>query len=147
MTRSTLLVSLCLGTVLLSACNMDRQAATPRPAAPPAASTATTAILQGGAQTVAALDTTTPAEKAAATAPAKGGGKLGSTMASLGDATEAGFWVKAPLVKDSQVPVTLVFKDAKGAISRLSLQLPVRATAPAAAGAGHQHMGHGAHQH
>lgn len=99
MTRSTLLVSLCLGTVLLSACNMDRQAATPRPAAPPAASTATTAILQGGAQTVAALDTTTPAEKAAATAPAKGGGKLGSTMASLGDATEAGFWVKTPLVK------------------------------------------------
>ena len=55
--------------------------------------------------------------------------------------------LKAPLVKDSQVPVTLVFKDAKGAISRLSLQLPVRATAPAAAGAGHQHMGHGAHQH
>ena len=55
--------------------------------------------------------------------------------------------LKAPLVKDSQVPVTLVFQDAKGAISRLSLQLPVRATAPAAAGAGHQHMGHGAHQH
>jgi copper(I)-binding protein len=55
--------------------------------------------------------------------------------------------LKAPLVKDSQVPVTLVFKDAKGAVSRLSLQLPVRATAPAAAGAGHQHMGHGAHQH
>jgi hypothetical protein len=36
--------------------------------------------------------------------------------------------LKAPLVKDSQVPVTLVFKDAKGAVSRLSLQLPVRAT-------------------
>ena len=55
--------------------------------------------------------------------------------------------LKAPLVKDSQVPVTLVFKDAKGALSRLSLQLPVRATAPAAAGAGNQHMGHGGHQH
>lgn len=55
--------------------------------------------------------------------------------------------LKAPLVKDSQVPVTLVFKDAKGALSRLSLQLPVRATAPAAAGAGHQHMGQGGHQH
>jgi copper(I)-binding protein len=55
--------------------------------------------------------------------------------------------LKAPLVKDSQVPVTLVFKDAKGAVSRLSLQLPVRVAAPAAAGAGHQHMGHGAHQH
>ena len=55
--------------------------------------------------------------------------------------------LKAPLVKDSQVPVTLVFKDAKGAVSRLSLQLPVRVAAPAAAGAGHQHMSHGAHQH
>ena len=55
--------------------------------------------------------------------------------------------LKAPLVKDSQVPVTLVFKDAKGAVSRLSLQLPVRVAAPAAAGAGHQHMGHGGHQH
>ena len=54
---------------------------------------------KAGARTAEALDTTTPAEKAAATAPAKGGGKLGSTMASLGDATEAGFWVKTPLVK------------------------------------------------
>ena len=100
MTRSTALVGLCLCTVLVAACNMDRQATTARPQTPPpAASTAATSVLQGGGQTVAALDTTTPAEKAAAAAPAKGGGKLGSTMASLGDATEAGFWVKTPLVK------------------------------------------------
>ena len=99
MTRSILLVSLCLGTVLISACDMDRPAVTPRPQAPPVASTATTAILQGGAQTVAALDTTTPAEKAAAAAPAAAGGKLGSTLASLGDATEGGFWIKTPLAK------------------------------------------------
>lgn len=58
--------------------------------------------------------------------------------------------LKAPLVKDSQVPITLVFKDAKGAVSRLSLQVPVSMAAPAAAGAAgaaHQPMGHGAHSH
>ena len=64
--------------------------------------------------------------------------------------------LKGPLVKDSQIPVTLVFKDGKGAVSRLSLQLPVRTTAPAGAApgapagampAGHEHMGHGGHQH
>ena len=61
--------------------------------------------------------------------------------------------LKGPLAKDSQIPVTLVFKDGKGAVSRLSLQLPVRTTAPAGAApagampAGHEHMGHGGHQH
>ena len=54
--------------------------------------------------------------------------------------------LKAPLVKDTQVPITLVFKDAKGAVSRLSLQVPVRMAAPAGAG-GHSHAGHGDHQH
>ena len=52
--------------------------------------------------------------------------------------------LKAPLVKDTQVPITLVFKDVKGAVSRLSLQVPVSMVAPAAA---HQPMGHGAHSH
>ena len=53
--------------------------------------------------------------------------------------------LKAPLVKDTQVPITLVFKDAKGAVSRLHLQVPVRSTAPAADGeAG---MGHHGHMH
>lgn len=57
--------------------------------------------------------------------------------------------LKAPLLKDTQVPLTLVFKDAKGVLSRLSLQVPVRTAAPAgAAGAGgNSHMGHGGHQH
>ncbi|MDR2297017.1 MAG: copper chaperone PCu(A)C [Comamonas sp.] len=56
--------------------------------------------------------------------------------------------LKAPLVKDSQIPVTLIFKDAKGEQSRLSLQLPVRMAAPGAAAAkGHEAMGHGAHMH
>jgi hypothetical protein len=38
--------------------------------------------------------------------------------------------LKAPLAKDSSVPVTLTFKDAKGAESRLELKLPVAAMAP-----------------
>lgn len=67
---------------------------------PPAGTTASgTGPLQGGGQSVAQLDTTTAAEKAAAAAPAAStGGKLGTTVASLGDATEAGFWIKTPLV-------------------------------------------------
>ena len=58
--------------------------------------------------------------------------------------------LKAPLFKDTQVPVTLIFKDAKGAESRLSLQLPVRMVAPGSAAAGAEskgHEGHGAHMH
>ena len=64
--------------------------------------------------------------------------------------------LKSPLVKDTQVPVTLVFKDAKGAESRLSLQVPVRMSAPAGAAGAHSsmhtmphmgHEGHGGHKH
>ncbi|MBD7959789.1 copper chaperone PCu(A)C [Comamonas avium] len=39
--------------------------------------------------------------------------------------------LKAPLKDGSDVPVTLVFQDAKGATSRLHLQVPVKRTAPA----------------
>jgi copper(I)-binding protein len=51
--------------------------------------------------------------------------------------------LKAPLAKDSTIPVTLLFKDAKGVESRLDLKLPVATTAPGAAGgtAEHQHQG------
>lgn len=38
--------------------------------------------------------------------------------------------LKEPLVKDSSVPVTLMFKDAKGVESKLELKLPVAMTAP-----------------
>ena len=59
--------------------------------------------------------------------------------------------LKSTLVKDTQVPLTLVFKDAKGAESRLHLQVPVRMAATGASGAaaakGHEAMGHGAHMH
>jgi len=41
--------------------------------------------------------------------------------------------LKQPLVKDSKVPMTLVFKDAKGVESKMELSLPVSNTAPGAA--------------
>ena len=37
--------------------------------------------------------------------------------------------LKAPLLKDGSVPLTLVFKDAKGVESRMELQVPVTAMA------------------
>lgn len=43
--------------------------------------------------------------------------------------------LKAPLAKDTQLPLTLVFKDAKGAEQRMELQLPVATKAPGASGA------------
>lgn len=65
--------------------------ATAAPPPPPAASTAE------------ALDTTTPEQRAAAAAPATAAGTtLGTTVASLGDATEAGLWLKTPLVKSER---------------------------------------------
>jgi copper(I)-binding protein len=58
--------------------------------------------------------------------------------------------LKSALAKGSTVPLTLTFADAKGAQSRLELQVPVAATAPGAAGSpgGHGgHGGHGVHKH
>ncbi|SNT74650.1 hypothetical protein [Paracoccus seriniphilus] len=50
--------------------------------------------------TASQLDTTTAAQKAAAAkAPEVAETRLGSTIASLGDPTEGGFWIKTPLVK------------------------------------------------
>jgi periplasmic copper chaperone A len=40
--------------------------------------------------------------------------------------------LKAPVAKDTTVPVTLVFKDAKGVESKVELQVPVSTTPPAA---------------
>lgn len=48
--------------------------------------------------------------------------------------------LKAPLQKDSTVPLTLVFQDATGAESKLDLSVPVGTAAPGAAhGSGHKH--------
>ena len=48
--------------------------------------------------------------------------------------------LKAALPKDTTVPLTLVFKDAKGVESRLDLKVPVGLSAPSGAGAApHKH--------
>ena len=44
--------------------------------------------------------------------------------------------LRGPLQDGTEVPVSLVFQDAKGAISRLHLQVPVKRMAPAAGQAG-----------
>ena len=38
--------------------------------------------------------------------------------------------LKAPLPKDTSIPLTLVFKDASGVESRMEIKLPVAATSP-----------------
>ena len=47
--------------------------------------------------------------------------------------------LKAPLALGSTVPVTLLFKDARGVQSRLELKLPVSAVAPGEPAAVHKH--------
>lgn len=51
--------------------------------------------------TPAQLDTTTPEQRAAAARPAETAEtRLGTTIASLGNPSEGGFWIKTPLVRE-----------------------------------------------
>ena len=50
--------------------------------------------------------------------------------------------LKAPLAKDSTVPLTLVFQDAKGVESKLNLTVPVGTSAPGGATTGSMMDGH-----
>lgn len=50
--------------------------------------------------------------------------------------------LKAPLAKDSTVPITLVFQDAKGAESKLNLTVPVGTAAPGGGAAPERGHGH-----
>lgn len=52
--------------------------------------------------------------------------------------------LKQPLAKDSHLPLTLLFRDAKGVESRVELTVPVAATAPAGHAAAMNHGAHGA---
>jgi len=58
--------------------------------------------------------------------------------------------LKQPLVRDTQIPVTLRFVDAQGRSSELQLSVPVLLNAPGASGqsgSGHGgHTGHGSHR-
>jgi copper(I)-binding protein len=51
--------------------------------------------------------------------------------------------LKLPLQKDTTIPLTLVFKDAKGVETKSEIRVPVSQTAPA--GASMSHGGHDAH--
>ena len=51
--------------------------------------------------------------------------------------------LKATLAKDSTVPLTLVFKDAKGVESKVELKVPVAVAAPGAKAADMPAMDHG----
>lgn len=85
------------------------------------------------ARTAEQFDTTTKAERIAAATTTAGGVRLGSTLASLGDPTDPGFWLKTPLVRvqaqgyvvtlsGKSVHLTLLPLDAApGAGSRISL--------------------------
>jgi hypothetical protein len=52
------------------------------------------------ARTVEQFDTTTESQRVAAATGASGGRLLGTTVASLGDPTRAGFWIETPLVSE-----------------------------------------------
>ena len=55
------------------------------------------------ARTVDEFDTTSEEERQAAAAPSAGGEQeLGTTIASLGDPTDPGFWAETPLVTTAQ---------------------------------------------
>lgn len=54
--------------------------------------------------------------------------------------------LKQPLAKDTTVPITLVFKDAKGVETKTELKVPVSNVPPAGASAAtDHHAGHGSH--
>ncbi|MFG6582507.1 hypothetical protein [Sulfitobacter sp. 1A12779] len=99
------------------------EVATPS-ATPPAASPIATA-----GSSAEALDTTTAAEREAATrAPASAGAALGSTVVSLGSATEPGLWLKTPLV-DAEQPgrVTNPATGKSAAVTLIPLEGPATA--------------------
>ncbi|HAC49914.1 hypothetical protein [uncultured Sulfitobacter sp.] len=99
-------------------------ATAPAAATPPAASPIAT-----GGSSAEALDTTTAAEREAASrAPASIGAALGTTVVSLGSATEPGLWLKTPLV-DAEQPgrVTNPATGKSAAVTLIPLEGPATA--------------------
>ena len=99
-------------------------ATAPAAATPPAASPIAT-----GGSSAEALDTTTAAERGAASrAPASTGAALGTTVVSLGSATEPGLWLKTPLV-DAEQPgrVTNPATGKSAAVTLIPLDGPATA--------------------
>lgn len=108
--RGLVAAAILSGALLLAGCNqMGGPGGATRPAdAPPsvsAASQAASAITRAPAPRPAAratpeqLDTTTAAQRSAAASPATSAEtRLGTTVASLGDPSRGGFWIRTPLV-------------------------------------------------
>ncbi|KZZ27110.1 hypothetical protein A3753_01885 [Sulfitobacter sp. HI0082] len=99
-------------------------ATAPAAATPPAASPIATR-----GSSAEALDTTTAAEREAASrAPASIGAALGTTVVSLGSATEPGLWLKTPLV-DAEQPgrVTNPATGKSAAVTLIPLEGPATA--------------------
>ena len=107
---------------LLAACAQQAsQSSAPKPA--PTAPTATSATLRppNNARTEEQFDTTSADERsAAAAAPAAAERNLGSTVASLGDPTDPGFWLETPLV--SSVTKGRVVYPANGKSAQVELR-------------------------
>jgi copper(I)-binding protein len=55
--------------------------------------------------------------------------------------------LKAPLAKDSTVPVTLTFQDAKGVKTQMDLKVPVSTQPPMMQNHKHGEHSHGDHKH
>lgn len=82
----------------ITACGPLAELDRPRPA-PPSIDDATGLELPAeDARTVEEFDTTTNAQREAAASVAAGGDSLGTTVATLGDASLPGFWLETPLV-------------------------------------------------
>lgn len=94
-----------LGLVLmLGACGIGlerigRRAPAPVVASDPAEAVQASPLPRPAAASADAYDTSTAAERAAAAAPQAAGVLLGKTIASLGDPTQEGFWLKTGLVE------------------------------------------------
>lgn len=112
MFRKTISLLLLAPWLLLGACDTAGLPDSSRPTEPDAApatsatiaaATApvqTAAIPRAAARSADQMNTTTPQQRAEAAKPATSPEvRLGSTVASLGDPTLPGFWVKTPLVK------------------------------------------------
>ncbi|EIE50936.1 hypothetical protein [Salipiger aestuarii] len=120
------LVALCACSRLPFAQPEDPASATPRAAIPAAPEVETATIAPAAnARTADQFDTTSAAERAAAAAAPEPSGErsLGSTVASLGDPSRAGFWLETPLV--TQVTQGRVVYPGTGKSARVEL-IPIQ---------------------
>ncbi|MEM7718725.1 MAG: hypothetical protein AAF222_05935 [Pseudomonadota bacterium] len=87
----------------VAACGPLPHLQTPFPQGPTIDATTGVQVPAEDARTVEEFDTTTQQQRDAATATSNGGENLGTTVASLGDATSPGFWLETPLVTSPRI--------------------------------------------